>query len=525
MKVNSLYIIFFFLTPLFLFSGCKEELDDLEADFNIESSDVMEGDVLRIQVSDAGYRDEKLTSRVIDNGLKTFFQAGDSIGLFVVNSENEMLYANVPYTLGSDGIWSAEQNVRTKGYPVRVFAYYPYVPNEQIIEKVDTTAEDISTFLQSYIEDLDITDQSTEKRYRQADIMGCMVKIEKREAAYTPLKLSMNHLMGLIIINLPKTVTLTSAVFYLKGDTYHTWTVRNMEYPANLINKSVTVSNMHQILDMGTNYRYICNPNARVSFSGRFTVFSTQKEYSVDDDPISFGACRTYNLSITPFALSKTEYTPQVGDFYMEDGSILPDVSDENKDKCLGVVFSTKDATSSDMILRKEYPKCNHGLVVSVKFQSRGRWQWNNYSVQGWASSQTFYESDGYLSLGSRNNIQGYNNTKILHAFNQSSYGSTNNIEVIDDFDRMIEDVVLPSGRTSELYLPSPQECVELYRGGDIVNANLEKVGSIDLGDRSLYTSAELGTTLTYTVRRGVLETLNKSASSTGICIIAVFAF
>ena len=176
---------------LLLFSGCGKELDELPAGgSNTESPEnpaQMEGELLRLRVSDAGYLDVGTGSRATDSGLTTTFEDGDKIGLFVVNNENEVLYANVPYTKNKEE-WTAEQKVRTKGYPVRVFAYYPYVEDAENVKKINKEAQAASAFFKTYIDGLDITDQSTPELYRQADVMACMVEIDDAEAAVRNLR-------------------------------------------------------------------------------------------------------------------------------------------------------------------------------------------------------------------------------------------------------------------------------------------------------------------------------------------------
>ena len=259
---------------LLLFSGCGKELDELPAGgSNTESPEnpaQMEGELLRLRVSDAGYLDVGTGSRATDSGLTTTFEDGDKIGLFVVNNE-KVLYANVPYTKNKEE-WTAEQKVRTKGYPVRVFAYYPYVEDAKIIEKVDATAGDASAFFQTYIEGLDISNQSTLADYRQADVMACVVKIDEAEAARDALTLTMNHQMGLVVVKLPTEVTLSSVNYYLKGDEDFTWKVEeNVTLPANLSGESLTVTGGIQPLKEETGYRYLCKSGENnISFSGDF---------------------------------------------------------------------------------------------------------------------------------------------------------------------------------------------------------------------------------------------------------------
>ena len=275
MKTIKFYTGISLLTALFLFSGCGKELDEIPAGGSgtesPENPAQEEGELLRLRVSDAGYLDAGTGSRATDSGLTTTFDDGDKIGLFVVDSQNEVLYANVPYTKsGAD--WTAAQDIRTKGYPVRVFAYYPYVKDAEITEKVVATARDASAFFANYIEGLDISNQSTQKLYRKADVMACMVTVDNKEAAREELTLSMSHLLGQVVVKLPETVTL-SVNYYLKGDGSYTWTVQET-LPANLSDESLKVTGDIQPLREETGYRYLCKSgDSNISFSGGFTTY------------------------------------------------------------------------------------------------------------------------------------------------------------------------------------------------------------------------------------------------------------
>lgn len=491
------------LAALLLFSGCGKGLDELSTGGSDtespESPEQTEGELLRLRVSDAGYLDAGTGSRATDSGLKTTFEDGDKIGLFVVNNENEVLYANVPYTKSGEE-WTAEQNVRTKGYPVRVFAYYPYVEDAEITEKVDVTAQDASAFFKTYIDGLDISNQSTLADYRQADVMACMVEIKDADAARKELTLTMNHLMGLVVVKLPETVTLSSVDYYLKGDESYTWTAQNVTLPANLSGESFTVSGI-QPLKEETGYRYLCKSgDNNISFSGGFTTYGATKSYTVSSASVSTGSSKTYNVSVTPFDVpGRAEYTPQAGDFYMKDGSILPSVTSSNKANCVGIVFWSGDPTATDPVLKAAHSGCTHGLVVSLKEAQSIQWQakYENTTIQSWAASQSFYTSGGYKALNYNvssgyNNpgeIQGYNNTEILKQYNSSH--SSYPVTVLSCFNTITTGVNLPGGKTSGWYLPSPKELVELYNAKSKVNTSLSALSSTSLSSSYYWSSGE----------------------------------
>lgn len=469
MKTIKFYMGISLLTALLLFSGCGKEQDELPAEGSgtesPESPEQTEGELLRLRVSDAGYLDAGTGSRATDSGLTTTFEDGDKIGLFVVNNENEVLYANVPYTKSGEE-WTAEQNVRTKGYPVRVFAYYPYVEDAEITEKVDAVAGDASAFFKTYIDGLDISNQSTQELYRQADVMACMVTIENAEVARKELTLSMSHLMGLVMVKLPETVTLSSVNYYLKGDEDFTWKVENVTLPANLSEESLMVTGGIQPLKEETGYRYLCESgDNNISFSGGFKTYGATKSYMVSDATVSAGSSKTYNVSVTPFdAPGKAEYTPQPGNFYMKDGSILPSITSSNKADCIGIVYWVPTVAdileSHSPAWLEDYPTCTHGLVVGLK-ECKSQWT-SSDEITDITDSDTDDIFRGYSN--SKRLVSGYSDYDVVSAYNS-----------------LMTDVILPFGKTSGWYVPSVGELVRLYNAKNKVNSSLSSLDGTTL--------------------------------------------
>ncbi|MCR8882357.1 fimbrillin family protein [Phocaeicola plebeius] len=489
MKTMKFYTGLSLFAALLLFSGCGKELDELPAGGSgtesPENPAQTEGELLRLRVSDAGYLDADAGSRATDSGLTTTFEDGDEIGLFVVNNENKVLYANVPYTKSGEK-WTAEQKVRTKGYPVRVFAYYPYVKDAEITGKVDVTAQDASAFFQTYIEDLDISNQSTLADYRQADVMACMVEIDDAEAARKELTLKMNHLMGLVVVKLPTKVTLSSVKYYLKGDEDFTWTVEgDVTLPANLSGESLKVTGGIQPLKEETGYRYLCKSGENnISFSGVFKTYGATKSYSVSNATVSSGSSKTYNVSVTSFAApGKAEYTPQPGNFYMKDGSVLSSVTSSNKADCIGIVYWVPTATDPleihEATWLEEYSNCTHGLVVGLEVKQSS---WGTY---GETTDITDSDTDGIF--------RGYFNTQRL-ANERSSYA------IVSAYKSLKSGVTLPSGKTSGWYVPSVGELKKLRQAINQVNNSLSTLGSTTLSSSTYWSSGEYSPHSAWTV-------------------------
>lgn len=433
------------------------------------TDDTEQGYSLRLKVSDAGYRDGLTASRATDEGLTTTFEEGDVLGVYVVNGEGEILYSNVPYTLIGDE-WLAPHNVRLKDFPLTVYAYYPYVKDEAMEGKVTAPATEAAAdytatdFFQPHLTELDITDQSTPELYRQADVMACKAEITDEEAAAGSLTLTMEHQMGLVMINLPETVILTEVEHYLKGDPAYTWK-GNTRQPANLSDVYITVSDDVLPLSVSGGYRYLCKPEGNVSFSGGFTTYDKDKTYSVNSSTVSQGACKTYNVSVLPFAYpslscAPIEYTLKVGDFYMSDGGIRDLTTcillDDEKQDCVGIVFYTGPLNVNGR---------THALVTGLKEQLS---TWGPYGI---VCNVICRRGDGFI---------GYSNTKKL-----LSYPS---FPIVSTYNNLRNIVSLPL-ITTDWYIPSIDELLELYDVYDCINKSLEVLNDLQAMKLSYFQS------------------------------------
>lgn len=84
--------------------------------------------------------------------------------------------------------------------------------------------------------------------------------------------------------------------------------------------------------------------------------------------------------------------------------------------------------------------------------------------------------------------IQGYNNTQILKAYNETFAGSYP-VTILNSLGTITE-VTLPEDKTSGWYLPSPRELVELYNVMGTVNPSLTASGSDKKLSSSFYWSS-----------------------------------
>lgn len=119
------------------------------------------------------------------------------------------------------------------------------------------------------------------------------------------------------------------------------------------------------------------------------------------------GTKETFNLKYSQLNLQPGKYTVhtlddskvteesrslKAGDYYMQDGSILPgdeDVKpfrDELQESCLGVVFwvgeidgmhwTRTGSKEGDRLLMRDHPECVHGMVVAMDDTSSQEMKW-----------------------------------------------------------------------------------------------------------------------------------------------------
>lgn len=216
----------------------------------------------------------------------------------------------------------------------------------------------------------------------------------------------------------------------------------------------------------------------------------------------------------------------KIGDYYYSDGTtsdggyrkytdktddildikpVLTNPGTGEERTCIGIVYwvgdptritpandaasiSNKDKLQGDKTLAKDHPGCTHGLVVSLDEKSCA-WQANYTSVQDWLNSDC---SDEFLSVQSGtgasdplNNIQGYNNTKAIEAFNAANSGSQ--VDVVQKVVEYRERVPAPVA-SSGWYVPSAKELTLLCGEDvdDIWNNNSSGIANRDLINRKL---------------------------------------
>ena len=141
----------------------------------------------------------KDTEQVKYSYPKTDFKEGESIGLYVVNSNNTIEEENVKLTRDQDGKWMPENKdmkfLKLKNY--KYFAYYPY---NAAAPTVDATKDNADEFFKDKISSLSVVaDQSKEATLLAQDFQVAKGEIEEDGST---LNFDMEHQVGLAVLNL-----------------------------------------------------------------------------------------------------------------------------------------------------------------------------------------------------------------------------------------------------------------------------------------------------------------------------------
>lgn len=471
MKRNILHILWAAAVIPLALASCRKEVVPGETDGSHEQP-------FLITVTDGGYVAEATDgSRATENGYTTTFTAGDQCGLYILRG-SEIVYNNICLTAtdGTDGslIWQAPAGTNLGGGlpDEHYFLYYPYQEDmEGNVTVTDATTDD-ATFFATLISDWQPkADQSVYANYTASDLMTATGTASYADGTLS-LSFRMTHRMAMAVIEMPGTVYKFSNTPAVPDYT--------ITLPADFSSE-----NKPCLMSDGS-YRYLVNPEVsgdNVILAGSYD--NGNREFVITPSIAMAGKFKTYKVD--GLSIIEKEHTLRAGDFYLTDGTLLSkdtQLTEAQKADCVGIVFWVGDATATDPVLKRDFPRCTHGLVVSLK-ETLFAWQNNSASttIQSWAVTQEFYTSGGYkalnkeVDLGNSEDIQGYNNTQILKAYNEAFAGSYP-VTILDCFSEITGDGTLPNGITSSWYLPSPNELGELSHVMMAVNQSLTASGS-----------------------------------------------
>lgn len=346
---------------------------------------------LTITVSDGGMYATGQT-RAQERGYRTVFTEGDRIGLYVVKDKT-LEVENLCLTL-QGGKWTLPAGASQLLYsPDRSYhAYYPYRDDRYLFGGVLPGDEDFFKFVVNAWPVK--TNQSTYAQYTASDLMTARGVYSNHTLSF-----AMEHRMSLFILQVPATkYTYTEKIDGQEiSKSYYRYTAvisKNSYWQENPCTARLLVNTKSPMtLDPGP-YEYYYNGN-RETFNfdyssqlnlqpGKYTV------HKVGDNEAGKEEFRSL----------------KAGDYYMQDGSILPGdeiskLSRDERKSCLGVVFwvgeidemhwTQTGRLKGDHLLMRDHPECVHGMVVAMHDTPQEvKWaigQGANESPYGWADS------------------------------------------------------------------------------------------------------------------------------------------
>ena len=243
----------------------------------------------------------KDTEQVKYSYPKTDFKEGESIGLYVVNSNNEIEGENLECVKQVDGSWKIGDG-NTKYLKLKNYKYFAYYPYNATAPKIDITKETADEFFEDMITNWNpVKEQKTEDVLLKQDLQVAKGVIDGDAATLT---FNMTHSMGLAVLNLKSKEVPVKRTFKTNNFTYYhteleervTTEPAASEYTDATTKQSVEASTEFNgnipFLTQTTDKRYvqIVKPNVAATFKAADetnkprTAWGSLKSYSFNVD-------------------------------------------------------------------------------------------------------------------------------------------------------------------------------------------------------------------------------------------------
>ena len=474
---NQIYRLMALLLVLMPAAACT---DDFTAPDN--TGPATAGSALTITVTDGAYASVDGASclatsgqpatRAVEYGYATEFTAGDKIGLYVTGTVADAMgtiQENLCLTYnGTD--WELPKGVELQYDPdapnAAVFAYYPYQANG--VARANTGSSTATAYFNYLIVYWNPkNNQNTYANYTASDLMVAKGELRNRtDGDGRALHFTMEHQMILAVIQVPTT------------QCTYTETIDGKSVEKNY--RLYTGLNDDGWKENSYTTRLLVNPNSLNDYelSGIYYNSSLEERefvVHVNRANLSPGTYRLY--TIDGGMETVTELPLREGDFYMNDGGIIPQenvpvtgMPADVQNDCLGVVFWvgekkselgtsyhwTHESKSGDRLLMYDHPECTHGLVVALTDAASGKTAWSSTdtgSTYTWLTSYaaTGQEAEKELILGSFSYL-GYNVSRRIQWYRNYGGQPTEAYDAIETF-----------AKTT----PTPAGCSGWYFSGD----------------------------------------------------------
>ena len=250
---------------------------------------------------------------------KTDFKEGESIGLYVVNSNNTIEEANLKLTRDQDGKWMPENN-NTKFLKLKNYKYFAYYPYNATASTVDVKKDKADEFFKDMISNWNpVKEQKTEEVLLSQDLQVAEGVIDGDAATLT---FNMAHSMGLAVLNLKSKEVPTKRTFTTNNYTYYypelegrvTTEPAASEYTDATAKQSVEASTVFNgnipFLAQTTDKRYvqIVKPNVAATFKA---VDETNKPRT------AWGSLKSYSFNVDKNQVVAKDITSDADFYYL----------------------------------------------------------------------------------------------------------------------------------------------------------------------------------------------------------------
>ena len=493
MKIYN-YISMLFLAGAAIVASCSQN-EELTG----ETPDSLQG--FQISVSDEGFMDESGKTRATENGYTTRFSNGDAIGIFAVRGETVVEdIKNRKFTL-TDGYWELTDGgdpIEYKGSQFQRMTFYAYYPYNANVTFDPTKVDPFET----YVNNWKIGSEQNEGNYTQYDLMTSTGSVQgdrlKGQIAFT-----MQHRMALAVVKMPNlTYSFTNGGIddYLLPLTAGSFTVNNTQATPYYQESTDT-------------YRFLVNPKKEFSIKGTYSGVS-EMEYEAKGT-LEGGTAKMYTIEDK----SKINHTLQVGDYFCADGKIVSVDAETVPENVIGIVCyvgnSQPSVTHTELYsaevdaLRRDFPACTHGIVLSIKNSVVKDSEQNDVALKMFHSSKSGYYSDWFTSDENWANkfvgcntekdvnkndaslvfpaLMGYNNTQLL-TMCYEGMGSPSTCDHAYAYIKAYREAEAIPANVTPWYLPSIMCWDTVAKNLSVINRCLKNVNGDEM------TSVESGT-------------------------------
>lgn len=352
------------------------------------------------------------TIHAVKNGFKLSdtesfsdaFVKGDRIGLFALNPEDGSIIKecrNLPLTYKNGGWEGNLPFIENTTY----FAYYPYSKEFDGIVSVEEIAHKFS-------EKLSKTKNQSESFYA-LDLMTASAPAPVSDQDKT-LSLDFDHQFGLIRIEVPMQKCSTTQA----GDQRYEYYIVANETHFSLNEETITPCNIEN-----NTYGYLLSSHQTFNIEVEVKVGDETLKHSEENISLETGYCKSLVIeNETPGEAISRDL--QIGDFYMNDGSIIPAGTILNKglkQDCIGIVYKvaphekdmsdySQPLTSGDNAPCIGQTKCHAYVIAASNAGGKTLYEWGK---EGFSIGSS---TEGNTQSNDNTDWNGYHYSQIIKA-------------------------------------------------------------------------------------------------------------